>query len=171
MKQLWQKFADMFKKSNELMKSANAMHRFAYRVVDIEELEQGHYQVTVQVSGKSTVFKTTPSKLLADDNMVDQFSQRDIRALTYLGYHEIHSPKYHILATKHIKDQSQTVFAVKKRGEEEVMVKTAAELSSDKEIVSNLSQEQAHMLGFTSGTEQTSDEQRQMQELKKQRKK
>ncbi|QLH42298.1 MAG: hypothetical protein HWD59_05950 [Coxiellaceae bacterium] len=87
-----------------------------YRVADIET-EGDEHTCVIQVIGKGLTFKIKPEKLLANDERIDYFSQKDIRTLTYLGYLNINSPKYKVLAKKHSEKLNKMVFAVHKRGE------------------------------------------------------
>ena len=84
-----------------------------------------------------------------------------MRTLTYLGYLGINSPKYKILAQRLSEDNDKTLFAVLKKGGTQVEVKTAAEISSNKEILKSLDQEDAHRVGHTAAMENILDEKRQ----------
>jgi len=123
-----------------------------YRVVEIER-QEGQYKATIQVVGKNVVFNAKPAEILADDKMTAQFSTIDVRNLTYLGYEDIHQPQYKIVA-KQQDDNNNTVFAVHKRGEKNITIKTAAQLVTDTGILKAIDQEDALMIGFTAGTEQ-----------------
>ena len=152
------KIKNAFKFIAELSRSANT---FPYRVVNVEQDNKQIYHVTVQVVGKNATFKMRPEDILAVDRMTDQFSPRDVRTMTYLGYLGINSPKYKILAKRLSEGNDKLVFAVHKKGSDEVAVKTASEISTDEEILKNLDQHDAHMVGYTTATEQTLAEEKQ----------
>lgn len=125
-----------------------------YRVMQIEQDESGEHCVIIQIIGKSTTFIAKPEALLLDDAMVNLFSPTDIRNLTYLGYLGMNAPKYKILAQKLSEEQDQTLFAVLKKGEKNHRVITASELSGNAEMLSGLTQQEAHRVGFIAGIEQ-----------------
>jgi len=135
-----------------------------YRVLQVEEINE-EYVAVVQIINKNQTFKIKPEEILANDNMTDAFSQRDIRTLTYLGYLGINNPKYKILAQHLSKDDKRIVFAIKERGKNKVTIKTASELSSNEETIKNFDQTDAHVIGHTSGTEQTLMEEDQKKHL------
>lgn len=139
-----------------------------YRIVNIEQDEDGHYSVTIQLIGKNVVQTMAPEQLLADDHMVNQFSPTDIRALTYLGYLDMNAPQYKILAKQLSQNHDQTLFALKKRGEKQPDVLTADEISSNEEMIYGLSQKEAHMVGMTTAEEQRLLEEKQKQQLREQ---
>ena len=143
----------------------------SYRVANIEKDTQDQYLATIQVIGKNITFTAKPEDVLADDTMTDRFSPRDVRTLTYLGYLGINSPKYQILAKRLSEDTDKMLFAVKKKGSAEIAVKTAAEISTNQELLKSLNQEDAHMVGHRTAMEQMVEEraikQRLIEEAKK----
>ena len=124
-----------------------------YRISGIEKDKHNDYKIIVQIIGKSTVFKMKPEEILANDKMTDQFSPIDVRTLTYLGYLDINSPKYRILAKKLSEKDNRMLFALHKKGEKKVHIKTASELSLDKEIINQIDQQDAHMIGFMAASD------------------
>ncbi len=142
-------------------------HAPTMRIIAIEQDKVGDYIATVQFIGKSTAIKIKPEELLSDDKMVDQFSSRDIRALTYLGYLGINAPKYKVLARKLSEDSDQMLFAIHKKGDSKYTIKTAQEISSNPEILESLPQKDAHDIGFVTATEEQSVNQRQKENLLK----
>lgn len=134
--------------SESTPKHATLVFKPIYRIANIEKNALGDYEVVVQLIGKTTVFKIRPEEILADDKMTDQFSPRDIRTLTYLGYLGINSPKYRILAKKLSETDNRMLFALHKKGEKSLHIKTASEISQDKEILKQIDQQDAHMIGF-----------------------
>jgi len=105
----------------------------------------------VQKTNSAQVIKLKPEEILADDELTNSFSQHDIRTLTYLGYLGINSPKYKILAKRLSEKDSNLVFAIKERGKKGVIVKSAEEVSSDKDMLEKLDQKDAHEIGYTAG--------------------
>jgi hypothetical protein len=139
-----------------------------YRIGSIEKNKQGDYEIVIQLIGKAMTFKMKPEEILADDSMTDKFSPLDVRALTYLGYLEINSPKYKILAKKLSEANDQMLFALRKKGDKTLQFKTAAEISQDKEILKQIDQQDAHMVGFTAASEAIITEKSEKEKLLKQ---
>ena len=145
-------------------KSRQSLHP-TLRIVEIEKDPQDNYLAVVQFVGKNKIFRMKPEEILANDDMTDLFSQRDIRTLTYLGYLGIHSPQYKILA-KHLSERdNQLTFTIQKKGEIQPVEKTASEITLDKALLQGFTQEDAHMLGFASALEQANNEKIQKQHL------
>jgi hypothetical protein len=143
-------------------KESSAPH---YHLVNIAETETGDYIATIQMANKNIVFKTKPEEILANDKLVDQFSSRDIRTLTYLGYLSINSPKYKILARHLANECDKTLFALRKRGEKKLIVKTADEILKEKEILNSLDGNDSHLVGYTIASENIAAEAKMMEEL------
>jgi hypothetical protein len=139
----------------------------SYRVLSIDRDEDDSYTVEIQLINKNHTFRMRPEEILADDRMTDGFSQRDIRTLTYLGYLGINSPKYKILAQRLSGVDNKVVFAVKRRGSNKTMIKTANEIAMDEDFITGLPQKDAHLVGYTVATEQLLSESSQKQEALK----
>jgi hypothetical protein len=138
-----------------------------YRVISVSLDENESYIATVQLVGKGQIFIVKPEEILSDDEMTCSFSQKDIRMLTYLGYLTVNSPKYKILAQRLSEQDNKVLFAVLKRGEKVPTIKTAVEISSNSEIIESLDQKDAHMIGYTVGTELMQREEMQKNEIRK----
>ena len=153
------KMFTIVKKIFQELKEAKAKNTYtpSYRVLEILQDEEGRYTIHIQVIGKSLTFHAKPEELLAEDKVVDQFSPRDVRTLTYLGYLGINAPKYKILAQRLI-DDNKVAFVIKKRGAKEVLVKTAGQLLQEREIIANMHPDDAKIIGYTSAAETTQEE-------------
>lgn len=136
-----------------------------YKLVEIFQDEHSSYLVTVQMINKSACFNAKPEELLADDKIVDLFSPRDVRTLTYLGYLEINSPKYQILAKKLAAGNDRFIFALKKRGQKTIITKTAAQIINENEIMSSLDPTDAKTIGYTVAIEDIKIETKQKKAL------
>jgi len=112
-------------------------------------------------------FNAKPEDILADDDMVDRFSPRDVRSLTYLGYLGINSPQYSLLAKRLSENDDKLIFAIRKKGEAEVLIKSAHEITP--EILSQLPPTDAHTIGYVSASEHILKEEKEKQALKKMR--
>lgn len=160
-----EKVNQVFKKLRELNKKD--CYTPSYRVAEIFQDDEGNYMVQVQIISKSLSFKAKPEELLAKDNIVDQFSPRDVRTLTYLGYLGINSPKFKILAQRLSENNDKLIFAIKRKGHDKLIVKTAEEIVKEKEILENLRPEDAHLVGYTFATENVLNEKEQKNLLNK----
>jgi hypothetical protein len=129
----------------------------AYRVLEILQDEEHNYTVHVQLIHKNLAFHAKPEEILADDKLVDQFSPRDVRTLTYLGYLGINSPKYKILA-KRLIGSEKIIFALKKRGHKHIIVKTAAEILKEQEIISGMNPYDAQTIGYAAASDAHKEE-------------
>lgn len=158
---------DGIKKFFKAFCEAQKRNRFtpSYRLVEIMESETGEHIVTVQISNKSIVFKTKPEEILAHDNLVDQFSPRDVRTLTYLGYLSLNNPKYKILAQRLSETNDKTLFAIRKKGDKKIIVKTADEILKEKDILDNLSGKDSHLVGYTIASENIIREKQEKEKL------
>jgi len=70
-----------------------------------------------------------------------------------LRYLSIHAPKYKILAQRLSETNDKTIFALRKKADGEVIVKTADEILKEKEILHNLCILDAHSVGYSLGIE------------------
>lgn len=143
--------------------SGKNIYKPLYKLVDILETDGQHVAV-IKLLNKNVTFNATPEEILANDNLVDQFSPRDIRALTYLGYLGINSPKYKILARK-LCENEKINFIIQKKGEKKVVIKTAAEIVSESNFISDMNSEDAKTVGYTMAIEAVSEEKRQKEAL------
>ena len=136
------------------------------RVVEVNKSDENDCIVKIQIINKNIILNMKPEEILADDNLVDQFSPRDVRLLTYLGYLEINKPKYEILAQRLSKTQDSTIFALKKKGEEKPILKSASEIIKEKDIINSLPSDDAQKINFLAGSESIKMEKTQQESLK-----
>lgn len=155
------KFKQLTKRfNNERMKN---VYKPRYKLIEILE-EDDQHTVVIKLINKNVTFNTRPEEILANDHLVDQFSPRDVRALTYLGYLGINSPKYTILARK-LTQNEKISFLLKKKGEKKVIVKTADEVIRESDILLSMNAEDAKTVGYTIATEAITEEKKQKEAL------
>lgn len=142
---MWKKFLNFYKSALQV-----DTYKPVYRLIEILQDENENYVVYVQVINKNVAFHIKPEEILKDDKLVDQFSPRDVRTLTYLGYLGINSPKYKILAQRMV-DDSKIIFIVKKKGQKDFIVKSAQEILNEQDIISNMPANDAKTIGYTVG--------------------
>jgi hypothetical protein len=139
----------------------------AFRIVEIKHNKLNECVVKVQMIGKATVFECTPHEIVANDQVLEGFSKKDIRTLTYFATNEIRKPKYKILVQEFSDVLNKIKFKLGMRGSAEPVEKTAEQISLDKELLNKLNAEDAHLVGFTTATEQMLKEKEEMEKLKK----
>ncbi|HLB42977.1 MAG TPA: hypothetical protein VJN02_09070 [Gammaproteobacteria bacterium] len=122
----------------------------AYRIIEITQDKNGVYTLKVQMIGKSIPpIKYSPQEIAGNDNLMAGFSKQDIRTITYLATVEMLKPKYEI-HTQEIKNDSDRVFfKLKRQGSNQLIEKTADEITKDKEILNELNQVDAHKIGYS----------------------
>lgn len=138
-----------------------------YRIVSIKQNEADDYEISVQVVGTATVIKMKPEEILADDDLTNKFSPTDVRTLTYLGYLDMNSPKYKILARRLSEKDNKVVFALHKKGSKNVEIKVASEISQNPDILKQLNSEDVHMVSYIAGTEYSQEEKVEKEKLLK----
>lgn len=157
-------FGRILKQYRELQ-HASSQHN-AYRIIEINESKKsGRVELIVQVVGKSCVFKAKPEKIAADDKLLENFSKQDVRTITYFATQEIQKPKYKILVKEFCSAFNKMIFSVKKHDSEKVTQITAEELSQNKDLLNELSPEEAHLIGYTVANEKTNDDAQQREQL------
>ena len=137
-----------------------------YKLIEIMQ-ENDCYFVMIKVVNKNITFQARPEEILGNNALVDKFSPRDIRTLTYLGYLGINSPRYKILAQTLSTNTDKMIFSLKRRGENEVIKKTADEILNEDGIISHLNSNDAKIIGYTIATENMLQEKIQKEELLK----
>jgi len=139
-----------------------------YKVIEILEEEDQHY-VMIQMINKNITFNAKPEEILANDLLVDQFSPRDVRALTYLGYIGINSPTYKILAKK-LSQNEKITFVLSKKGDKKAITKTADEIIQETDMILKMHPHDAKTVGYTLASEAIQDEKKQKEMLLKDKK-
>lgn len=141
----------VFNNLRNYLKAINAKDSYtpAYRVSEIIQNEEEQYIIKVQIIQTNVYFNAYPEDILAKDDLVDRFSPKDIRTLTYLGYLDINEPKYKILAKRLSEKDDKLFFALKKKGDKNIIIKSANEIVNEENIVSALGPHDAQIVGYT----------------------
>ncbi|OGT36245.1 MAG: hypothetical protein A3F11_06810 [Gammaproteobacteria bacterium RIFCSPHIGHO2_12_FULL_37_14] len=129
-----------------------------YRVVEVKQSSLDQYKLAIQIIGKSTVVECTPQEIVANDRMLEGFSKKDIRAITYFACEQSKKPKYKIIMQEFCDTFNKILFKLKKYDSDEIILKTAGQISLDKHFINNLSQEDACSISYAAGYEQSSHE-------------
>ena len=157
---MWTTITNWYKSIVTLIADANKKQVFTpgYRVVEINKTEVDEYVATIQLINKNIVFQAKPEEILAKDDLVNQFSPCDVRTLTYLGYLSLNNPQYKILAQRLSTTNDKVLFALRKRGAKQVIIKSADEILKEKDILNNLGAEDSHVVGYTVASESMLEE-------------
>lgn len=139
--------ASLLKRYNDLQKKINTI----YRIVDVKKNTSGSASLQVQVIGRSTFIECSPQEILADDNLLEGFSKKDIRTITYYACQPSTKPKFKLLAQEFLEDK--LVFKLKNLDSNEVIIKSAGDILLDKNIIDSLSKEDARSISFAAGYE------------------
>jgi hypothetical protein len=140
-------FKEYYKLKQEVTEKAG------YRLIKIDESNSGRVELTIQLIGKTTTFKATPEEILADDALTELFSAKDIRTITYFACQQIKKPKSQLVLKRFCEKLNRIVFGVSNVIKQDIEEKTAQDISLDKDLIKNLSPEDAHIIGFTAASE------------------
>jgi hypothetical protein len=157
-------FGWLLKKYHELQQQIQKQD--AFRIVEIKHNKTNECIIKVQIIGKATIFDCTPQEIAANDQLIEGFSKKDIRTITYFATQEIKKPKYKILLQEFREGLGKIIFKLGMRGSAEPVEKTAEQITLDKEFLNKLTQEDAHLVGYTTATEQMLREKEEREKLK-----
>ncbi len=138
----------------------------AFRIVDIKHKKSGEWIIQVQVIGKASYFTCTPHEIVTNDQLLEGFSKKDIRTITYYASQECKKQNYKILIQEFCEKLNKVVFKIGMRGQAEPIEKTAEQISLDKDLINKLDSEDAHLVGYTTASEMLSKEKMEMERLK-----
>lgn len=137
---------------------AGQADHITHRIVDYGKDEKGENEVMIQVVGRSLVFKASPKKIMSDDGVLESFSKKDIRLVTYLACEDIKELKHEILGQKFIRNMNKFFFKLKHGRTGEEMEKSAEEISADPALIKSLHPEDAHKIGYVTANEMVKKE-------------
>ncbi len=137
----------------------------AYKVAAIDQDENSNYVITVQITRNGLCFPSTPEKILSSDRLTDKFSQRDIRTLTYLGYLEINSPKYKIMAKK-LAENDKLLLVLHEKKKNKLETRSASDIAKDEDAIKQFDSSDAHFIGYMQAMEDLENEKLKLKEKK-----
>lgn len=169
---MWNDIANWFKSlaGNFSKLDTKQVYSPIYHVVEINKTETDDYIATIQLINKNVIFQIKPEEILSNDKLVNQFSPCDIRTLTYLGYLSLNNPSYKILAQRLSETNDKVLFALKKRGDQNIIIKSADEIFKEKDILNNLGSEDSQVIGYTAANESMMKERQEKDILKNHKK-
>lgn len=126
-----------------------------YRIMQIKQTSSGQYLLIIKSIKSFIYFERTPQFILANDKMLEGFSKGDVRTITYLACEQSKRPKYKVIMQEFCNQLNRILFKLKRQDDNEIICKTAGQISLDKHLINNLSQEDACSIGFVAGYEQS----------------
>ncbi len=127
-----------------------------YRLVEVKQSCLGQYKLVIQLIGKSAMIELTPHEIVANDRMLEGFSKKDIRDITYLACEQYKKPRYKIIMQEFCDKFNKILFKLKKRDSDEIILKTAGQISLDKNLIHSLSPEDICSVSYAAGYERSS---------------
>lgn len=160
----FKKILSMFEYSAWFIKqySEQQVQHNIYRIADVKQFSSGQYKLTVQIIGKSTVIECTPQEIVANDQMLEGFSKKDVRAITYYACEQIKNPTYKIAEQEFSVDSNKMLFKLKKCDSDEVLFKTAGQIALNLDIMNGLDSDDIKTIIYLAGYEHSVNEKRDM---------
>lgn len=129
-------------------------HGAMFRINEIKQNQVGEHVLLIQLVNQAITFICKPSLIVKDDSLLEGFSHHDVRAITFLATQEIYKPKYKIISQQFSDTFKRIIFKLRQRGCPHLLSKTADQISSEKTLLKQLDQEDAHRIGYVSAMEQ-----------------
>lgn len=140
----------LLKKYNSLQQ---AQENNIYRIIDIKQLRNDQYKVIIQIIGKSSIIECSPQEIVTNDGLLEGFSKKDIRTITYFACNPIQKPKYKIIMQEFCEKLNRVIFKLKDNKSETLVIKTANQIVMDKNIINSLSREDVNSISYIAGYE------------------
>jgi len=138
----------------KLSEQLQAQSKDIYRVVDVKHTSGG-YKVVIQIIGKSVVLEMTPHEIVVSDHLIEGFSKKDIRTISYYASDQIKEPRYQISSQE--LQNNNILFKLKEKGSNDLIVKTAQQITLDSEIISGMSISDVQTISYAAGYEHSSN--------------
>lgn len=138
----------LIQKHNELQQKP------IFRLINITKNKFNEEILHIQIANKAAIFQCKPSEIIPYDNLLDGFSKKDIRTITYLATKSKYRPTTHIVAQRFCDSLKRFLIKIKRKNTHVIEEISASTLSKNKAILNSLSQEEAHRVGFLSAMEQ-----------------
>jgi len=129
----------------------NQIFQPKFRLIEFEKNDEHGYLAHISIINTKLTFFITVMEILADNDIVDQFSPRDVRTLTYLGTLDLNQPEYSIMAQRVI-ESNKIVFAIKNNTENKIVIKTANQIINEQSVISRMSPTDAVKIGYALGS-------------------
>jgi hypothetical protein len=144
---------------------------FSYKIIDKEFCKKSNTEkLVIQVMGKNAFISIAPQELMLDEYLLRGFSPLDVRTITYLALNNSQSlPKrsfYKIISQFFSSKKNQEMLTIQNLNANTFITKSAQEISKDPSLIKKLEPEDAHRIGYITGTEQILQENTALNEIK-----
>jgi len=159
----FKKISSIFEYVGWLLKNHNHQNQQQddiYRITEVKQSSSGSCKIAVQLIGKSIQIECTPEEIVADDRMLEGFSKKDVRSITYLACAQIKKPKYKIIVQEFCETLNRILFKLRGQNNDETIVKTANQISLDKNLINGLSREDMQSISYIAGYEHSQHEEK-----------
>ncbi len=155
----------LLEKYNEIGK--NNQPTTQYRLVAVKEKSNGKYQLSFQLIGKAVIFKSSPEEILANEEIIEYFSSKDIHTITQLACKFERKSKIEIVSKRFSEKLNTLVFKIKSLSNGAISENSASALSKDNAVIKSLSSKDAHIIGYAAAQEENNLEKKLIYELRK----
>ncbi len=140
----------LLKKYNEIKQ---ADEKNIYRIIELKKTSSNQLKLIIQIVGKSSIIECYPHEIVAVDRLLEGFSKKDVRTITYLACNKIDTSKYKIITQNFCSKINKIIFKLKENENSDLIFKTAGEIVLDKNIINNLSREDIYSITYIAGYE------------------
>lgn len=143
----------MLKKYHELNVEIRTNNQF--RILDIIDDPNQFCQIKVQVVGTDKTPYWLALDIVADDDLLEGFSKKDIRTITYHACEDKKKPKFKLLSCHFSETNNSTIFNFKQFASDGILKKTSTEIASQKNIINEMNSSDAHTIGYMRAYEES----------------
>jgi hypothetical protein len=155
------KISEIFQYTGWLLRKYSEQHNYQsdiYRIAEVKQLPSGENKIVIQVIGKSVFIECTPQELVVDDRMLEGFSKKNIRAITYFACEQVRKPKYKIVVQEFCEKLNKILFKLKIQNNDDAIKKSASQILLDKNLMDGLSREDIKSVSYIAGYEHSQNE-------------
>jgi len=87
--------------------------------------------------------------------LLEGFSKKDIRAITYLACQQLKKPKYKIILQEFSDACNKMKFKIKNK--DQIIIKSASQIILDKSIIKNMSKDDISSVSYIAGYEHSQE--------------
>jgi hypothetical protein len=147
------------------------LHTDIYRIAEIKQTKTDEKIIVVQVIGKSVVLECTPQEIVMDDRLLEGFSKKDIKTISYFAFKQAVTPKYRIIVQRFCEKLNRVFFKLKVNGKNDLshIEKTAGQIMLDTTLINGLSNEDLKNVSYIAGFEHSQGDDQGMKRAKEER--
>lgn len=141
----------LLKRYNELKQNRE---NNIYRIIEIKRTSSLQFKLIIQIIGKSSIFECAPHEIVGVDNLLEGFSKKDVRTITYLACSKAKKPSYKIIKQEFCEQSNRIIFKIKKETTNDALItKTANQLVFNEDLIQNLCIEDVMSISYIAGYE------------------